>query len=550
MYKEIQKIIEQYIETFPEEKDRLTLVTEQFPFGADITSRKNLPGHVTVSAVIFSPHKKDILLIYHKQLQRFLQPGGHIEEFDKSLLDACLREVREETGLRNIEPFDRTANQMPIDIDIHSIPANEKKNELEHFHCDLCFVFVSKSSEIEIQEEEIESYKWTSLGDAMRNKRLGGIIKKVHSLSHRSDPTIFLHSLSDFSHRDISFLVVTHLLQDRPYFLEALSDLGYIEGIIPKPNSINGKVLEEIQDRFPILSLTKESLYNIDSLSPLIEKSKQRIILLDIGGYFSHIINALNERFPGKIIGIVEDTENGYQKYMSLPHLSVPVFSVARSILKENEDFLVGESVVFSTDSVLREYNILFDYMHCGVIGYGKIGRSIVSNLQKRNIRISVYDQRATRGIEAINNGCHFTDKMSLLKRSEILFCATGNQSLSREDFIHLRNGTFVVSVTSSDDEMDLSILDQIYTRQDMTDHITKYHNSDNYFYLINKGNAVNFIHGAVVGSFIFLVQAEILLCIKQLCTQEYKGGMYELQSEIREDIAEKWLRVFNKTSE
>jgi len=550
MNQNAQGIITEYLNFFPQEKRRLTEIIERFPLGKSIVSRTDFIGHITVSAFVFSPDKKNVLLIYHKQLQKFLQPGGHIENSDVSLLDACRRELKEETGLQDPLLFNLTGHEIPIDIDIHLIPANKRKNEPEHLHYDFCFVFVAQSTEIEIQREEVTNYKWTTASKIKGNERLKNILQKVNFLLDQKKPMIFFRSIIGCSRQDVSFFVVTHILKDRPFFLEALSSLGNIEGIIPKSNSINKEVLKVISDRFPILPLTKASLYDVNTLSPYIEKSKNRIILLDIGGYFAPIINELKEQFPEKIIGVVEDTENGYQKYVALPSLNVPLFSVARSVLKENEDFLVGESVVFSTDAVLRKYNMLFDYLQCGVIGYGKIGKSIAFNLQRRNIKPYVYDMRATREVEAVNNGCYVTSKKYLLEESGIIFCATGNESLSTNDFTSLKNGVFIISVTSSDDEMDLSSLEKIYAKQEITTHITKYYNENNYFYLVNKGNAVNFIHGAVVGSSIFLVQAEILLCVLELSQKKCHNGIQELQCEKRDDIAEKWLQVFNRTLE
>jgi len=55
--------------------------------------------HFTASCWITSTGKpKKILLIHHKKLGRWLQPGGHIEKFENPVV-AAIREVREETGL-------------------------------------------------------------------------------------------------------------------------------------------------------------------------------------------------------------------------------------------------------------------------------------------------------------------------------------------------------------------------------------------------------------------------------------------------------------------
>lgn len=546
MHQEIQKTIEKYLEVFPQEKKRLDKVVEQFPLAEDIISRKNFAGHITVSAIVLSEDKRKALFVYHKQLQKLLQPGGHIEVSDQNLLDACRREVREETGLADIEFLDLAGQQLPIDIDIHPIPFNEKKDEAEHFHYDFRFVFIAQESLVVIQEEEVDGFKWIPISEATQYEKFKIIFQKIHFLFDQKKPAIFFDKSERGFYDDLSIFVVTHLLYDRPFFLDALSGIGHIEAIIPKPNSINSEVLKHVQKQFPILQLTREDLRDANVIIPYIKKSKSKVIFLDIGGYFSPIINFLKDTFPEKIIGVIEDTENGYQKYLSLPALNVPVFSVARSPLKDNEDFLVGGSVVFSTDAVFREYNVLFDYLQCGVIGYGKIGKSIAANLQKRNIKLFVHDYVAVKMIEAMNRGCYIVDKKKILEESEVIFCATGNQALLKEDFTQLKNGAFVVSVTSSDDEMDLSILDKTYFQQSVTAYITKYYNDNNYFYLVNKGNAVNFIHDAVIGSFIFLVQAEILLGLEQLYSQKLESGIHEVAMEMREDIAKKWLQVFN----
>ena len=65
-----------------------------------------------------------------------------------------------------------------------------------------------------------------------------------------------------------------------------------------------------------------------------------------------------------------------------------------------------------------------------------------------------------------------------------------------------LRSGAFVFSVTSADDEMDLAFLDGQYTRSRFAPEVELYSGFSNYFYLVNGGNAVNFLHKAVLGDF------------------------------------------------
>lgn len=87
-----------------------------------------MPGHFTASAFVLSPDQTCLLLIFHKKLQMWLQPGGHIEPLDGNLVEAARREVREETGLWGL-----TLESAMFDLDVHQIPAwGETPAHLHH----------------------------------------------------------------------------------------------------------------------------------------------------------------------------------------------------------------------------------------------------------------------------------------------------------------------------------------------------------------------------------------------------------------------------------
>lgn len=95
------------------------------------------PGHITASGLVLSPARDRVLLVFRRRLQRWLQPGGHVEPEDADLIAAARREVLEETGV-GLDPYVVPAL---IGVDVHLIPA--RSDEPPHLHHDLVFRFVA-----------------------------------------------------------------------------------------------------------------------------------------------------------------------------------------------------------------------------------------------------------------------------------------------------------------------------------------------------------------------------------------------------------------------
>jgi 8-oxo-dGTP pyrophosphatase MutT (NUDIX family) len=122
------------------------------------TSRHQfVPGHLTASAFVLSPLSDAVLLILHKKLGLWLQPGGHIEAADVSLLAAARREVAEEVGAAL-----RSDGGVVFDLDIHAIPA--RKDEPAHEHFDVRFCFHTASLAF-AGSDEVADARWVALAE-------------------------------------------------------------------------------------------------------------------------------------------------------------------------------------------------------------------------------------------------------------------------------------------------------------------------------------------------------------------------------------------------
>lgn len=82
----------------------------------DATRRACAPGHITASALVLTPDRRQVLLTLHPRLGRWVQLGGHCERADAALAGAALREATEESGIEGL-----WIDPVPVHLDIHPV---------------------------------------------------------------------------------------------------------------------------------------------------------------------------------------------------------------------------------------------------------------------------------------------------------------------------------------------------------------------------------------------------------------------------------------------
>ena len=93
-------------------------------------------GHLTGSAITVSADGSQVLLLHHRKLDRWLQPGGHGDPGETAGEQVALREAFEESGIAGLW-LDALAPR-PLDVDVHDIPA--RGDEPAHQHLDLRYL--------------------------------------------------------------------------------------------------------------------------------------------------------------------------------------------------------------------------------------------------------------------------------------------------------------------------------------------------------------------------------------------------------------------------
>jgi adenosylhomocysteinase len=355
--------------------------------------------------------------------------------------------------------------------------------------------------------------------------------------------------------RDISCIVVAHMVPNAVHFIPAVADLTNLAAVFAKPKTVHRDEYRELSSKFRCEELSREWARNsaavISKLYDLGLRGK-RVVILDIGGYFADSIDEIAKEFQGEIAGVIEGTENGVRKYLLSRPSRAKIATVARSPLKLPEDYLVASSIIFSVEATLREQAEILQTRSGAVLGYGRVGSAVAEILRGRGINTVVYDKDPIKLAMAAARGFQANIKLAdALSAASLVVCATGNIALDLIGFGLLRRGCVVASVTSADDEFDLPSLDVGYLKSELSTNITKYEEmrqGGRHFYLVAGGNAANFLHGAVIGPAIQLIEAEKLTVVADLLDgklQQSDYGLMELSLDSRTLVADVWNEHF-----
>jgi ADP-ribose pyrophosphatase YjhB (NUDIX family) len=128
--------------------------------------------HFTATAFVINS-KNEVLLLWHKRLQRWMPPGGHVDE-NETPEDAAKRECKEETDLdveivgdESPDLFERNPGEgrmlkKPIAMLLENIPASPERNEPAHEHMDFLYIAkpVDENAAKEKAPNESGGMKW------------------------------------------------------------------------------------------------------------------------------------------------------------------------------------------------------------------------------------------------------------------------------------------------------------------------------------------------------------------------------------------------------
>ena len=132
--------------------------------------RSCLKGHMTGSSWILDDSKKHCILMHHRKLDTWLQPGGHADG-NPDLAAVALKEAFEESGIEGIQLLEPTI----FDLDIHPIP--QYKDTPAHFHYDVRYLCITPPGAMPVANAESHAIIWVPLSEVHRYSTARSILR-------------------------------------------------------------------------------------------------------------------------------------------------------------------------------------------------------------------------------------------------------------------------------------------------------------------------------------------------------------------------------------
>ena len=158
--------IEQYQPGNEQEEQDRKLMLYCLKHQENIFSRENALVHMTASAWVVNKARTKVLMVYHNIYDSWSWMGGHADG-EEDLLSVALREVQEESGIRQVHPVTEDI----YSLEVLTVDGHVKHGAYVSSHLHLNVTYLLEASEEEslhMKPDENSGVAWFGLEEAVK----------------------------------------------------------------------------------------------------------------------------------------------------------------------------------------------------------------------------------------------------------------------------------------------------------------------------------------------------------------------------------------------
>lgn len=170
--------LKSYVPYNEQERKDKELILFRLEKEKNIFSRESLLFHMTASAWIVNPPMTKTLFCFHKIYQSWSWLGGHADG-EEDLLKVALKEANEESGLKEVHPFDGRI----FSVECLPVSGHFKKGNYvpSHLHLNATYLLIADEKEdLHINEKENSGLAWFTFKEALENSNEPWLVENIY----------------------------------------------------------------------------------------------------------------------------------------------------------------------------------------------------------------------------------------------------------------------------------------------------------------------------------------------------------------------------------
>ena len=175
----LKDTIEKYVPYNEQEaKDKETMLKYINTFD-DVLTRNNEFAHFTASSWVVNKDRTKVLMIYHNIYKSWSWTGGHADG-DSDLLNVAIRELKEETGIKNV----KVIGDNPLSLEIMGVDGHIKRGKYvsSHEHLNVTYLMEVDENEVtRIKEDENSGVRWINVDEIKDTVTEKWVLEKIYN---------------------------------------------------------------------------------------------------------------------------------------------------------------------------------------------------------------------------------------------------------------------------------------------------------------------------------------------------------------------------------